>query len=482
MQGEGFAHGHAAAVADGHADGDGLFLVVVDFLPGFEFEGAVHDFETRVADVVGVVFADAAVAQGEFADAGAVFAFHQFVGREGEVVVVEAGHPLRRAHVGGEGFAVARSHLVGRGDGEGDAVHFVIVKALSFFQAQHVAVDFETVVIDGVGEAVALVRVNGFEGADFGLIFVAVDDEWIEGDVGRRVVLVANRHGGVAGGAFFLPGGVGVGDFDGDFLAFFCLGQGVGGFVRPFDFHAVGIPAVAGHGFGWHFNADVAVQFAVVAVIDFGSEGLPRLGDTLDVHGALEVVGADGVAAGLAVDDVAAVEVVIADGNAGGRMHGPVAQLYAVLVVVGVLFGHVVFLTYGVVADGAAFDADVEDANVVILDDVVFEGNIFHRRAAAVHVVRGNDAVAVAAEGVAAQFHVADLFVFVRLDVDAGARVGAVGVLEDGVEDFDALAVGNGDALAAVVIGVHLIEGDVLGLNVAAAALADVEAVAPVFF
>ena len=119
---------------------------------------------------------------------------------------------------------------------------------------------------------------------------------------------------------------------------------------------------------------------------------------------------------------------------------------------------------------------------MVILDDVVFEGNIFHRRAAAVHVVRGNDTVAVAAEGVAAQFHVADLFVFVRLYVDAGARVGAVGVLEDGVEDFDALAVGNGDALAAVVIGVHLIEGDVLGLNVAAAALADVEAVTPVFF
>ena len=74
------------------------------------------------------------------------------------------------------------------------------------------------------------------------------------------------------------------------------------------------------------------------------------------------------------------------------------------------------------------------------------------------------------------------MFVFVRLDVDAGARVGAVGVLEDGVEDFDALAVGNGDALAAVVIGVHLIEGDVLGFNVAAAALADVEAVTPVFF
>lgn len=225
---------------------------------------------------------------------------------------------------------------------------------MSFFQTQHVAVDFETVVIDGVGEAVTLIRVNGFEGADFGLVFVAVDDARVKGDVGRCVVLVANRHGGVAGGAFFLPGGVGVGDFDGDGFASFRLGQGVGGFVRPFDFHAVGIPAVAGNGFGRHFDADVAVQFAVVAVIDFGSEGLPRLGGALDVHGALEVVGADGVAAGVAVNDVATVEVVVADGNAGGRMDGTVAQLYAVLVVVGVLFGHVVFLTHGVVADGAA--------------------------------------------------------------------------------------------------------------------------------
>ena len=480
LQGEGFSKGQAAAIASGNGDSDGFFLGIIDFIPGFEFEDAIHDFEAFVAHRVGMRLADTAIAQVDSADGCACFVFHQFVGREGKVVVIKGRGAPRRAHVDGESFFVARPHLISRGDGEVKRVHFVIVNALALFQTQHVAVDFKAAVAHGVGESVFIIRINGFEEANFGMVFVAVDDAGREGDIGRRVIFVADRHGGVTGGAFVVSGSIGKGDFDGDLLASFRFRQFVGGFVRTLDFCTVGVPAVT-DGFGRYLDAFVYAQCAVITIVHFGSEDFARLGDTVEVHGRFEVVVGDGVAFGIAVNDVAAIDAVVVHGNAGYRADA-VTQFNAVLVVERVIFRHVVLLIDGVVPDFAAFDTDVAHADMVVLHLVVFKGDIFHRGSTAVQMVHGNETGAVANKGVVSHYHVTDLFVFVRLNVDTGARISAVGIFEDGVLDFDVLAVGDGHPLTAVMLGMYLLKGDVFVVDVAAAAFADVEAVTPAFF
>ena len=310
----------------------------------------------------------------------------------------------------------------------------------------------------------------------------------------RGVVGGSDGSGCCACGVAAVGAVVGEGDADGEGFANVGVTGGVlvfafvvaPGAVRDFD--AIGVPVVV-HG----------VFMVAVVVVNFGGEGRPGFGRSVDgdAGGLVSAVsGVGDVVAGfyvvVAVHEVADAAfiqgVVFHDGIRGALANGQVVFGR------GAVVRNMVAGNVGI-ADATQGDAALVMGEGVVLNMDVINGTVFFGS----ETEDGEPHAAVIGEGVVADIDVVNVLSRFGLDVDSclrrgafkarvggkvgGAAAAATSVLQGAVLDADVIAIHDGNTLAAVAIS-----GDALNGNVVVAqarvgiGVVDANAVAPEVF
>ena len=191
IDGEGLGTLKAALICGGDGDVDGLRRFVIKGDAVFEAELIADNLEAIIRDGVGEAVAIVRVDRRDRANDCA------------GVVLIDSGvgeRDARRAfvdiiNIDGEGLAALKAALICGGDGDVDGLRRFVIKGDAVFEAELIADNLEAIIRDGVGEAVAIVRVNGRDRANDCAGVVLIDSGVGERDARRAFVDIINIDG-----------------------------------------------------------------------------------------------------------------------------------------------------------------------------------------------------------------------------------------------------------------------------------------------
>ena len=191
IDGEGLAALKAALICGGDGDVDGLRRFVIKGDAVFEAQLIADNLEAIIRDGVGEAVAIVRVNGRDRAnDCAGVVLIDRGVGKR----------DARRAFVDiididGEGLAALKAALICGGDGDVDGLCSFVIKGDAVFEAQLIADNLKAIIRDGVGEAVAIVRVNGGDRANDCAGVVLIDSGVGERDARRAFVDIIDIDG-----------------------------------------------------------------------------------------------------------------------------------------------------------------------------------------------------------------------------------------------------------------------------------------------
>ena len=188
IDGEGLAALKAALVCGGDGEVDGLCSFMIKGDAVFKPQLIADNLKAIVRDGVSKAVAIVRVDRRDRANDCA------------GVVLVDRGVGKRHARrafvdiidIDGEGLAALKAALVRGGDGDVDGLRRFVIKGDAVFEAELIADNLEAIIRDGVGEAVAIVRVDRRDRANDCAGVVLIDSGVGERDPRRAFVDIIN--------------------------------------------------------------------------------------------------------------------------------------------------------------------------------------------------------------------------------------------------------------------------------------------------